>query len=263
MELRFFQVDVFTRRLFGGNPAGVIPLDRWLDDAVMQRIARENNLSETAFFVSEGNHYGLRWFTPTVEVSLCGHGTLASAFVLFNELELGRTEICFETLSGLLSVAQDGDRILMDFPAWVLEPVDKIPKALVEGIGMIPMEVFITSSKDNLFAILRDEAQVRSVQPRLECLETLHPAGVVITAQGENSDCASRYFAPSYGIPEDPGTGSIHCGLVPFWGERLRKKEIYACQMSSRGAELYCEHRGDRVIIGGEAVKYLEGRIIL
>ena len=130
------------------------------------------------------------------------------------------------------------NRILMDFPAWVLEPVDKIPKALVEGIGMTPMEVFITSSKDNLFAILRDEAQVRSVQPRLECLETLHPAGVVVTAQGENSDCTSRYFAPSYGIPEDPGTGSIHCGLVPFWGERLRKKEIYAYQMSSRGAEL-------------------------
>ena len=261
--MRLFQIDAFTNRLFGGNPAGVVPLEHWLDEAVMQSIAQENNLAETAFFVPEEDHFHLRWFTPETEVKLCGHATLASAFVLFNELEPGRTDVRFDTLSGPLSVYQEGDRLSMDFPAWTLEPVDEIPQALLEGIGVQPEALFVVSTKDNLFAVLKDETEVLGVRPNPERLRSLHPAGVVITARGDHSDCASRYFAPSYGIPEDPATGSIHCGLTPYWAERLGKTEIFARQVSSRGGELYCEHRGERVMIAGQAVKYAEATLRL
>jgi PhzF family phenazine biosynthesis protein len=260
-RLPIYQVDAFTKRRFGGNPAAVVPLQRWLGDALMQAIAGENNLSETAFFVPHGEAFRLRWFTPSREVKLCGHATLASAFVLFNELEPDRRAVCFETLSGPLRVTMQEELLAMDFPAAVLRPVAAPPAALLEGLGLQPREVLTVESEDNFVAVLDDEAQVRAVRPDFRALESLHPAGVAVTARGEDSDCASRYFAPSYGVPEDPATGSIHCALAPYWSRRLGKARIVAHQVSSRGAELDCEARGERVVLRGRAVKYLSGWI--
>ncbi len=260
-RLRLYQIDAFTSELFSGNPAAVVPLEEWLDDALMQAIAAENNLSETAFFVPSGNTFGLRWFTPVSEVKLCGHATLATAFVLFNELEPGRVEVQFESLSGELRVTQSGDRLVLDFPRWELHSVPDVPAPLIEGLGREPRELLTTDAGDNYFAVFDVESVISGLAPDLGTLATLHPAGVVVTAPGAESDCVSRYFAPSWGIPEDPATGSIHCGLAPYWGERLGKQEIFARQASRRGAEFYCEVREDRVLIGGHATKYLEGWI--
>ncbi|MFL2546930.1 MAG: PhzF family phenazine biosynthesis protein [Candidatus Rariloculaceae bacterium] len=263
MTLRLFQVDAFARERFAGNAAAVIPLEEWLGDALLQSISAENNLSETAFLVSDGGNYQLRWFTPTVEVELCGHATLASAFVIFEQLEPGRSEVSFETRSGTLNVSRAGDRLIMDFPVWGLKPVNDPPADLLAGLGIEPAETFAATTDDNFFAVLADEAAVRAVQPNFDVLARLHPAGVVITAPGNSSDCVSRYFVPGAGIPEDPATGSIHCGLVPYWAERLGKPAIHARQASRRGAELFCELRGDRVEIAGYVVPYLEGVITL
>ncbi len=263
VRVRLYQIDAFTSELFGGNPAAVVPLEEWLDDATMQSVAAENNLSETAFFVPDGDGFYLRWFTPELEVKLCGHATLASAFVVFHELDPERTEVRFDSLSGELIVRRTEDRLIMDFPSWSLEPVASIPDALLEGLGREPREVLKTATNDNYFAVYESESQVRDIEPDFARLATLHPAGVVITAPGVESDCASRYFAPSWGIPEDPATGSIHCGLTPYWAERLGKSEIFARQVSNRGAELHCELRGDRVLIGGQAIQYLQGWIEL
>ncbi len=260
-RLRLYQIDAFTSELFSGNPAAVVPLEEWLDDPTMRAIAAENNLSETAFFVPLGDSFGLRWFTPESEVKLCGHATLATAFVLFNELDPGRAEVQFESLSGELRVRQSGDLLVLDFPRWELHSVPDIPEPLLEGLGHEPRELLRTDSRDNYFAVFDRESIVRGLAPDFGMLATLHPAGVVITAPGDQSDCVSRYFAPSWGVPEDPATGSIHCGLAPYWGERLGKQEILARQASKRGAELYCEVREDRVLIGGHATKYLEGWI--
>ena len=260
-RLRLYQIDAFTSELFSGNPAAVVPLEEWLDDATMQAIAAENNLSETAFFVPSENGFGLRWFTPVSEVKLCGHATLATAFVLFNELDPGRAEVRFESLSGELRVMQSGDRLVLDFPRWELHSVPDFPAPLIEGLGHEPRELLTTDAGDNYFAVFDAESVISGLTPDLGTLATLHPAGVVITAPGDESDCVSRYFAPSWGIPEDPATGSIHCGLAPYWGERLGKQEIFARQASRRGAEFYCEVREDRVLIGGHATKYLEGWI--
>lgn len=259
--LRIFQVDAFTKKRFGGNAAAVVPLEDWLDDSILQAVATENNLSETAFLVADGDRYQLRWFTPTLEVKLCGHATLAAAFVIFEKLEPGRHEVSFETLSGTLSVSRADSRLIMNFPVWALTAVDPGPSELLDGLGVEPAAVLVTTSADNYFVILEDEAQIRAVRPDYGLLSRLHPAGVVVTAPGDTSDCVSRYFVPSYGIPEDPATGSIHCGLVPYWANRLGKREIFARQASPRGAELYCEHQGDRVVIAGHVVEYLEGRI--
>ncbi len=260
-RLRIFQVDAFTNERFGGNAAAIVPLEAWLDDSILQAVAAENNLSETAFFVADGDDYQLRWFTPTVEVKLCGHATLAAAFVIFEKLEPGRHEVCFETLSGTLTVSRADTRLVMNFSVWELTAVDASPSELLDGLGVEPAAVFVGPALDNYFVVLEDEAQIRAVRPDFELLSRLHPAGVVVTAPGDSSDCVSRYFVPGYGIPEDPATGSIHCGLVPYWANRLGKREILARQASSRGAELHCEHRGDRVLIAGDAVEYLEGHI--
>lgn len=260
-RLRLYQIDAFTSERFSGNPAAVVPLEAWLDDATMQAIAAENNLSETAFFVPEGDGFGLRWFTPELEVKLCGHATLATAFVLFEFLEPGRTEVEFQSVSGELRVSRTGDRLVMDFPKWPLRTVQDVPAAVVQGLGHEPQDVLITESRDNYFAVFDRESVVRAIEPDFARLATLHPACVVATAPGDRSDCASRYFAPSWGIPEDPATGSIHCALAPYWGERLGQREIFARQVSRRGAELHCETRDDRVLIGGRAVRYLEGWI--
>lgn len=259
-RLPLYQVDAFTSRRFGGNPAAVVPLEKWLDDATMQAIGLENNLAETAFFVPEKPGFRLRWFTPEVEVRLCGHATLATAFVIFTELEPGRREVKFNTLSGVLTVKAAGERLVMDFPRWSLAAIDDVPPALLDGLKAAPSEVLSAEDGAHFFAVFEDEAQVRSLKPDFSLLQTLG-AGVAVTARGERSDCVCRYFAPAFGIDEDPGTGSIHCALTPYWAERLRKNAIHSRQISKRGAELFCELKGNRVEIAGQAVKYLAGWI--
>jgi PhzF family phenazine biosynthesis protein len=255
-----YQVDAFTGRLFGGNPAAVVPLTKWLDDETMQAIGQENNLAETAFFAPLKNGFKLRWFTPTVEVKLCGHATLASAFVLFTELEPGRRDVRFETQSGTLTVEAIEDRLVMDFPRWTLVSTDDAPKALVDGLDAKPASVSMTDDGGNYFVVFESEAAVRALEPDFSLLEKLD-AGVIVTAPGESSDCVCRYFAPAYGVDEDFGTGSIHCALTPYWAERLRKNTVHSLQVSTRGAELHCALKGNRVEIAGKCVKYLEGWI--
>ena len=260
-KLRIWQIDAFTGHLFGGNPAAVVPLDDWLEDATLQAIASENNLAETAFFVPLESGYRLRWFTPEAEVRLCGHATLATAFVLFTELEPQLEAVAFETLSGRLEVTRADDGLRMDVPRWTLLPVEHVPEARTAGLGVAPEELLMVETGDNYFAVLDGEPTVRTLRPDFALLETLHPAGVIVTAKGVESDCVCRYFAPSYGIPEDSGTGSIHCALVPYWSARLGKRRIHSRQLSARGAELNCELAGDRIVIAGQAVKYLDGWI--
>ena len=260
-SLRLFQIDAFASEVFRGNPAAVCPLSSWLDDPILQAIAEENNLAETAFFVPNGDCFDLRWFTPRYEVDLCGHATLAAAFVIFTELGAKDKRVRFDSRIGPLEVAQNGARLSMNFPVLPMIPCSDSPSALLEGLNIPPKEVFRVTSDTNYFAIYSSEEEVRAVRPNLNRLELLHPYGVAISSPGKHSDCATRYFAPSYGIPEDPVTGSIHCALVPYWSSRLNRKEIYARQLSKRGGELFCEQAGDRVRISGNAVKYLDGMI--
>jgi PhzF family phenazine biosynthesis protein len=261
MELRLFQIDAFASEVFRGNPAAVCPLETWLPDRTLQAIAQENNLAETAFFVPQKDGYDLRWFTPLIEVDLCGHATLASAFVIFTELHPSLDSIRFESRSGPLFVKRNKKFLTMDFPSWSLETNQNPPAALIEGLGKQPQEIYTVTSSTNYFTVFSSESELLSLKPNFTRLEELHPDGVIATARGDNSDCASRYFAPSYGIPEDPVTGSIHSALTPFWGKRLNKRDIHARQVSARGGELFCEDKGDRVNISGRAIKYLEGKI--
>jgi len=259
LQLPLFQVDAFADRVFAGNPAAVCPLERWLDDGKMQSIATENNLSETAFLVPQGDHYGLRWFTPTSEIRLCGHATLAAGYVVFNFLEPTKQTVRFETRSGSLSVNRDGELLALDFPALAPWPSSSLPAELVRGLQPMPrVAVQIT---DNYFVVYDKEEDVRNARPELALLEKLHPCGVAITAPGKDVDFVSRYFAPSYGIPEDPVTGSTHCSLTPYWAVRLGKTKLHARQLSQRGGELWCEMAGERVWIKGKAVLYLKGSI--
>ena len=263
MELTLYQIDAFASEVFKGNPAAICPLDHWLPDAVLQAIAAENNLAETAYFVPNKDGFHLRWFTPRLEVDLCGHATLASSFVIFTELQPALERVRFDSRSGPLFVNRNGDLLTMDFPSWRVEVCNGPPAALVEGLGKQPQEIYTAVPGTNYFTVFASEAELLSLQPNFSMLEGLHPYGVIATAPGEKSDCASRYFAPSYGIPEDPVTGSIHSAITPFWGTRLNKKEIYARQVSPRGGELFCEDRGERVYISGRAIKYLEGKIYI
>lgn len=262
MSLTLFHVDAFTSRPFAGNPAAVCPLKHWLDDEFLQAVATENNLSETAFFVPAGDHHELRWFTPRCEVKLCGHATLASAFVLLHVLKAECDSVRFETrFSGALTVASDGDLLVMDFPALAPWACAAPPTSLSEGLGNPPTAV--VQIEDNYFAIYESQEEIRRIRPDFRSLEKLHPSGVAITAPGENSDFVSRYFVPSYGIPEDPVTGSTHCSLAPYWAGRLGKTSLHAQQISERGGELWCEVRGDRVIIKGNAVLTLRGELLI
>jgi PhzF family phenazine biosynthesis protein len=266
MRLRMFQVDAFADRLFGGNPAAVVPLQRWLPDALMQAIATENNLSETAFFVPVGpagaGTYHLRWMTPVKEVELCGHATLASAWVLFRELEPALRHVRFDSRSGPLEVSSDGDLLWLDFPAWSVDPCPDLLQAVGDALGRRPLEVFGTrpGARDYL-ALYDTEREVAALAPDSARLERLDRPCVVATARGERADFVSRFFAPALGIPEDPVTGSAHCALAPFWGARLGKARMDARQISPRGGALRCELKGDRVRIGGRAVTYLDGTI--
>ncbi len=260
MNLKIFQVDAFTSEPFGGNPAAVVPLDEWLDDSAMLKIAAENNLSETAFFVKEGESYHIRWFTPAVEVNLCGHATLASAHVIFNELNLEDSFIQFRSdRSGLLGVDKQGDKLVLDFPAYPMEEIEH-SDVLAQAVGKVPSKVW-ESQRNMVFLRLESEMDVRGLEPDLHALERLEYDEVIVTAPGDDCDFASRMFAPRIGIPEDPVTGAIHCSLIPYWAEQLGKDKLFARQVSRRGGELFCELAGDRVRIGGNAVTYLKGEI--
>ena len=259
MRTPIYQVDAFTGQLFAGNPAAVCPLDSWLPDDRMQAIAAENNLAETAFFVRTGNRYHLRWFTPKVEVDLCGHATLASAFIVFRYLEPESQCVAFDTRSGELLVRREGEMLSMDFPARKPEPVPVSAKLIV-GLGKTPFEVL--ASRDYL-ALYASEEEVRGLQPDMTTLAAVDRFAVIATAPGRDCDFVSRFFAPAQGVPEDPVTGSAHCTLVPYWAERLGKTKLHARQVSARGGELFCELAGDRVILRGRAVLYLEGAIFL
>jgi PhzF family phenazine biosynthesis protein len=261
MKIPLYVVDAFTRRLFGGNPAAVCPLDAWPRVELMQQVARENNLSETAFFVPAGEaRYDLRWFTPTVEMDLCGHATLASAFVIFTLLDRSdAARLTFETRSGALTVTRDGDLLTMDFPSRPPTPCDA-PVELLRGLGAPPSEVL--RSRDYLVRYDSEES-VRSLKPDFRLLANLDCIGIIATAEGRESDFVSRFFAPAAGVDEDPVTGSAHCTLVPYWSERLGKTRLRARQISERGGELLCEQRGERVGLSGHAVLYSEGHINL
>jgi PhzF family phenazine biosynthesis protein len=255
----YFHVDAFTNRIFSGNPAGVCPLENWLDDAALQSIASENNLSETAFFVRKEDIFELRWFAPKAEVDLCGHATLASAFVIFNLLGFSSDVVSFSTRSGLLSVKKKNGLLEMHFPARPGKQISA-PDALAKGLGKNVTDIY--KSRDYL-VILNSEDEVRNMKPDFQELSNLDCTGVIITAKGKEVDFVSRFFAPRVGIPEDPVTGSSHCTLIPYWAEKLGKKELTAHQVSWRGGELFCEHLGDRVSIAGNAVLYLKGSITL
>ena len=261
-RLKMYHIDAFTDSVFGGNPAAVVPLESWLPVAAMQSIAAENNLAETAFFVPEPGGYALRWFTPTLEVPLCGHATLASAFVLFTEIDpaLGSAE--FHTRSGTLVVTRNGDLLQMDFPRHTLTPADA-PPALLSGIRATPRDVYFTEANPNYYAVYGTEAEVRGLAPDFAALLPLGSLGVCVTAPGTDCDFVSRYFAPGFGIPEDPVTGSTHCALAPYWAEHLGKSRLLAKQVSSRGGEIFCTTGETRVLIAGRAVKYLSGEIFI
>jgi len=259
MKLSCYHVDAFTGQIFRGNPAAVCPLDAWLPDATLQGIAAENNLAETAFFVPRGGQFDLRWFTPTVEVDLCGHATLAAAFVLFTECNFSGQAVRFHSRSGPLTVTRGGDRFTLDFPARPPEPCS-VPEALVLGLGRQPVRVL--KSRD-YFAVFESAAEVRALRPDFAALKALDCLGTIVTAPGDDCDFVSRFFVPGAGIDEDPATGSSHCTLIPYWAERLGKSNLAARQLSVRGGEFFCQLAGDRVRIGGNAVLYLRGEIIL
>lgn len=257
MKLPFYQVDAFTSRLYGGNPAGICPLESWLDYDVMQSIAAENNLAETAFFVAGPDRYHLRWFTPTAEVDLCGHATLATAWVLFEKLGVEGTEVSFDTRSGVLTVKREGDLLSMDFPSRPGQPASAPPE-LLKGLGLTSAQVL--RARDYL-VVLESEDAVRSVKPDFVELMKVDTFGIIVTGPGKDVDFVSRFFAPRMGVPEDPVTGSSHCTLIPYWAGKLGKSQLTARQASQRGGDLVCEHLGARVSIAGRAVLYLEGSI--
>jgi len=258
-ELQIYQADAFAARPFTGNPAAVCPLEAWLPDAVMQAVATENNLSETAFLVKNGEDYDLRWFTPAYEVDLCGHATLASAYVVTSYLEPHRQEVRFHTRSGPLTVTRDGELFIMDFPTQPIERIEDVA-ATAEALRATPLEVW---SGMDLMAVFASQAQIEALAPSMDKVAALPLRGMIVTAPGEDCDFVSRFFGPAAGIPEDPVTGSAHCALTPYWAERLGKNRLRARQLSRRGGELQVEDRGDRVLIAGQVSLYMEGRIRL
>jgi PhzF family phenazine biosynthesis protein len=258
MKLPMYQVDAFTTKLFRGNPAAVVVLDEWLPDEVMQSIAAENNLAETAYVIPGADPTPLRWFTPTFEIDLCGHATLATAHVLFRHHFPKADRFAFQTKSGILTVAREGDLLTMDFPSRPGTPVT-VNEALVAALGGAkPREAF--QARD-LLAVLDSEEEVRNLKPDFRRIAQLDAMAVIASAPGEKADFVSRFFAPKAGVDEDPATGSSHCTLIPYWAKRLGKTTLAARQISPRGGEIRCELRGDRVRIGGAAVEYLRGEI--
>jgi len=258
MKIKQYQVDAFASRAFEGNPAAVCPLQSWLDDGLMQSIAEENNLSETAFFVPSAQGYQLRWFTPAREVDLCGHATLATAHVIFDILGYTKQTITFATRSGELTVRKKGRQLQMDFPASPPAPC-ATPEVLAKALGHQPVEVL---AAEDYIAVFDSEATIRAIQPDLSLLSQLDLRCVVITAPGTEFDFVSRCFGPKYGIPEDPVTGSTHCELAPYWARRLGKTVLSARQVSKRGGTLTCELQADRVLLTGSAVTVMETEMV-
>jgi PhzF family phenazine biosynthesis protein len=257
MRTSIYQLDAFTSRRFGGNPAAVMPLEHFLSDEALLAIAAENNLAETAFLVPENDDYRIRWFTPAVEVPLCGHATLASAAVVMERLQPNRTSVIFQSASGPLPVTRSGARYVMDFPARSADEVSQ-PPDFAKLLGVQPVQVFVNNF--NYLVLLQDAKTVRELKPDFGGIAQLERDGVIVTASGDQGyDFVSRYFAPAKGIPEDPVTGSAHCMLAPFWSERLDKAEMRAWQASPRGGEVVCRIHDDRVELEGECVFYLEG----
>ena len=262
LRIQIFQIDAFTETVFGGNPAAVCPLEHWLADDLLQSIASENNLSETAFFVVEGKNFHLRWFTPAREVDLCGHATLAAGHVILNHLMLADREVAFRTRSGVLYVRRNGKSLKMDFPALPPGELFVAEQDFVKAMGLAPnlcMRIREIHGAPYIFLVYESEGQVASLKPRFTNLQ----ANVIATAAGDNVDFVSRFFAPMVGIDEDPVTGSAHCTLAPYWAERLGKSELTARQISERGGDVRCNIEGDRVILTGECAYYMEGQIYL
>ena len=260
MELDIYQVDAFADDVFNGNPAAVIPLFEWLSDELMQSIAEENNLAETAFFVRKGEYFELRWFTPEAEVDLCGHATLASAYVLYEYLEYTDPVVVFETKSGRLFVDREDGTYSMDFPAWGVREI-QVTERVSTALGERPAELYM--GERDMMAVFENEEQIRALNPDFRLVSQLDGMCMICTAPGLDYDFVSRTFVPELGIPEDPVTGSAHCALVPFWAERLGKSELTAFQASKRGGVVGCQNLGDRVKISGKAVTYMKGSILL
>jgi len=264
MHLPLFHVDAFTNRPFSGNPPAVCLLDLWLDDGLLQKVAAENNLSATAFLVTRESSLDLRWFTPRCEVKLCGHATLAAAHVVFSLLQTQLEVVSFSTrFSGMLTAKKQGDLVAMDFPAFVPHSctprTEELPRAL--GIGHPPLEIL--EANETYIAVFDNPDLIRGIRPEFALLEQFHPRTVIATASGHDADFVSRYFAPSYGVPEDPVTGSAHSSLGPYWSKRLGKTTLHARQLSERGGELWCEVSGERVVLKGNAVLTLEGSLAI
>lgn len=257
MKLKLYQIDAFTNKVFAGNPAAVCPLEKWLPDELMQSIAIENNLSETAFFIPTKNGFHLRWFTSKTEVDLCGHATLASAYVLFNLLEYSEDKIRFQTREGDLFVERQGEELVMDFPTKAPVKCD-IPDLLVKALGVEPLALY---TNEDYVALLSSEEDVKAVNPDFNTMREIDTRGIIVTAPGDEVDFVSRFFAPRFGIDEDPVTGSAHCVLTPFWAERLGKKSLTAKQVSSRVGDLKCVLEGPRVKIIGCAVQYMQAEL--
>lgn len=259
MELNLFQVDAFADDVFEGNPAAVCPLDEWLEDDQMQKIAMENNLSETAFFTEQEDGFHLRWFTPTTEVDLCGHATLASSHVIFEHLGFDGGTIRFETRSGELKVSRNGDRLLMNFPVAELNEA-AVPDFLSDASGEPAQDLY--RDTDYLY-VVESEEQVRNLDPDIPALLEADVRGVIVTAPSNEYDFVSRFFCPAVGVDEDPVTGSAHTMLTPYWSRRLEKDELVGRQVSRRGGTVYCWQKGERVELGGSACTYLEGKITI
>jgi len=257
MKLPIFQVDAFTGVVFEGNPAAVVILADWLADGTMRAIAEENNCSETAFLVPRGDYFDLRWFTPEIEIDLCGHATIASAHVIFEHEFTFRDRIVFQTKAGELAVAKDNDLLAMDLPSRRPEPVP-LDDDVGEALGAVPLELHV--SRDML-AVFDTQADVEALRPDFPAIARLNTFAVIVTAPGDRCDFVSRFFAPGAGVPEDPVTGSAHCTLVPYWSRRLHKTRLHALQVSRRGGELFCVDRGERVTLAGRCVEYLSGEI--
>jgi PhzF family phenazine biosynthesis protein len=257
MKLKLYQVDAFTSEVFKGNPAAVVPLENWLDNSIMQNIAAENNLAETAFFVNEKEGYRIRWFTPTSEVDLCGHATLASSFVLFNILNYADSKIGFNSRSGKLIVTKENNLISLNFPSRNPQQIET-SKILIEALSKKPNEVYFDKTT---ICVFESEEIVRNLRPKIHDFLKLKTHGVIITAKGNNVDFVSRFFAPDVGIDEDPVTGYAHTLLIPLWAKKLNKNKFHALQVSKRGGELFCEFLNERVKISGKGILFLKGEI--
>lgn len=257
-RLKIYQADAFASGLFKGNPAAVVPLKQWLSDGLMQQIAMENNLSETAFFIPEGGHFHIRWFTPKAEVRLCGHATLATAHILFNEQEFKGEALAFESKSGMLTVKKAGDKLQLDFPADFAQEVEPVG-LFTEAFGVQPLKTL--KGRTDYLLLFDSEETIATMNPNFPVLYQTNARGIMVTAKGKDVDFVSRFFAPGVGIDEDPVTGSAHTTLIPFWANRLNKTEMTALQLSARGGQLWCTLSGNRVFIAGKAVTYLRGEI--